>query len=99
MRAQNRDRFAVGGPARLGNVDFNPPGKILTGQRRFIRRDIRRGAGRNQMASGFPGAGAKIKHVVGAANRFFVVLDHQNRIAEVAQSFKRGEEFAIVARV
>ncbi len=51
------------------------------------------------MAAGFSGAGAKIHHVVGAANGFFVVLDDQHRIAQVAQSFERGEQPAVVARV
>ena len=51
------------------------------------------------MSAGVARAGAEIHDVIGAANRFFVVLDDENRVAEIAQRFERVEQAAIVARV
>src|SRR5690348_7497410 len=51
------------------------------------------------MAAGFSCSGAEVHDEIGAADCFFVVLDDKDRVAEVAQSLKRGEEAAIVARV
>ena len=41
----------------------------------------------------------QIDNVIGAANCFFVVLDHQHRVAEIAQVFKRVEQLQVVARM
>ena len=51
------------------------------------------------MAAGFAGAGAEIDHVIGAANRFFVVLDDEDGVAQVAQSFESAEQATVVARM
>src|ERR1700688_627299 len=45
------------------------------------------------------GAGAEVDYVVSAADGFFVVLDYENGVAEVAQIFERGEQAAVVAVV
>ena len=44
-------------------------------------------------------AGAEIDDVVGAADGFFVVLDDEHGVAEVAQVFERGEQALVVAMV
>ena len=36
------------------------------------------------------GAGAEIDDIVGAADGFFIVLDYEHGVAEVAQIFQRG---------
>src|SRR5258705_2641705 len=41
----------------------------------------------------------KIQNVVGMANRVFVVLDHEHRVANVAEMPKRGEKAFVVALV
>src|SRR6478735_5490735 len=43
------------------------------------------------------GAGPEIDDVVGRADGFFIVLDHHDRVAKVAQARQRCEQFAVVA--
>src|SRR3984957_11666852 len=82
---------------RHGN--FRAAGKILAGERCGICCDFfGRSCGQDMSARGAC-AGAEIDHVVGAANRFFIMLDYEHRIAEVAQGFKSAEQAAIVAGV
>ena len=47
-------------------------------------------AARDQLASMTTGAGAEVDDIVGAPNGFFIVLDDENCIAEVAQVFECG---------
>jgi hypothetical protein len=44
-----------------------------------------------------PGAGADVDHMIGRADRILVVLDHQHRVAEVAQTLERLEQPRVVA--
>ena len=44
-------------------------------------------------------AGAKVDHIVGAANGFFVMLHHQHGIAQIAQMLQRLQQPVIVAMV
>ncbi len=44
-------------------------------------------------------AGPHVDHVVGGADRILVVLDHQHRIADVAQMLERSQQAVIVALV
>src|ERR1039457_3637317 len=45
------------------------------------------------------GAGAQVDYIVGAADGFFLVLDYEHRVAEVAQIFECGEKASIVTMV
>ena len=45
------------------------------------------------------GAGAKVKHVVGLADGFFVMLHHDHGVALIAQVFQRGQKAAVIALV
>ena len=45
------------------------------------------------------GPGSEIDHVIGAPNRFFVVLNHQHGVAKIAQRRKCIEQTAVVARM
>ena len=47
----------------------------------------------------FPGAGSEVDQVIGGADRFFVVLDHDHRVAEIAQPHQRREQPRVVALV
>ena len=53
----------------------------------------------HQFAAEAARAGAEIDHVVGALDGLGVVLDHQHRVAQVAQAGQRVEQAAVVARV
>ena len=45
------------------------------------------------------GAGAEIDHVIGGADRVLVMLDHDHRVAEIAQALQRFEQPVVVALV
>ena len=45
------------------------------------------------------GAGAEVDEVVGGAHRLLVVLDHDHRVAEVAQPLERRDQLRVVALV
>ena len=44
-------------------------------------------------------AGADVDHDVGLAHRVLVVLDHDQRVAEIAQRLERGQQPVVVALV
>jgi len=44
-------------------------------------------------------AGPEVDDIVGAANGFFVVLDHEDGVAKIAQIFQRREKTPVVAVV
>ena len=71
----------------------------MAGERCRIRGDFRRRAGRHQVSAGISRAGPEIDDVVRATDRLFVVLDHEHRIAQVAQRFERVQQAIVVARV
>ena len=48
-------------------------------------------------AAELAGARAEVDDVVGHADRLFVVLDDDDRVAEIAQPRQRGEQLAVVA--
>ena len=45
------------------------------------------------------GAGAEVDDVIGAADGFFVVLNYQHGVSEVAQGFQRLQQSFVVAVV
>src|SRR5205823_14240507 len=74
------------------------PGRVRTGRRLFrLGGPLRRRGLKNDMAAVVAGAWTNIDHVIGSSNRLFVVLDDDNRVAEIAEARQRGEELAIVA--
>src|SRR6266478_7671885 len=54
-------------------------------------------SGGDQLASMTTGAGAEINDIVGAPDGFFIMLDHEDGISEIAQILQRGEKTAVVA--
>ena len=44
-------------------------------------------------------ARTEVEYVIGFANRVLIVLDHQHRVAQVAQIFERGDQALVVALV
>jgi len=61
--------------------------------------DFGRGAGGDHVAAVFAGAGAEVDEVVGGHHRALVVLDHDHRVAEVAQPVEGGDQLLVVALV
>ena len=51
----------------------------------------------DQFAAVATGARTEVDDVVGAADRFFVVLDHEHGVAKIAQRFERLQQALIVA--
>ena len=69
------------------------------GRRSLQPGELRRGALRDQAAAARARAGAQVDHVIGAADRVLVVLDHHQRVALGAQPIERAQEHDVVARV
>ena len=59
----------------------------------------RRGPLGDQLSPVLAGAGAEVDDVVGGADRALVVLDHDHRVAEVAQPRERADQLLVVALV
>jgi hypothetical protein len=57
------------------------------------------GAGGDHVAAVLPRPGPEVDEVVGLAHRLLVVLDDDDRVAEVAQLLERGEQPPVVALV
>ncbi len=53
----------------------------------------------DDLAAVLAGTGAEVDHIVGRPNRFLVVLDHDDRVTEVAQTDQRGQQPPVVALV
>ena len=62
-----------------------------------MRGDFRGGALGDDRAAVHAGARPQIDHMVGLANRIFVVLHHDHRVAEIAQVRERIEQALVVA--
>ncbi len=43
--------------------------------------------------------GTEVEELIGAGDDFFVVLDHQQRVAEVAEFVERADQPQVVPRV
>jgi hypothetical protein len=97
LRAQNRQRRAVFLPPLRPHLNRRSPGDVRPGQRVRLAHDFFRGSVRHQ-ASAMPSrTRAQVDHIIRAADGFFIVLDHEHGVAQVAQVFERGEQPAVVA--
>ena len=89
-------------PASAASVGISMrrrPLKILPRDRIGMGGDLRGRALRDDRAAVHARAGTQIDHVVRLADRILVVLDHDHRIAEIAQIHQRVEQPLIVALV
>ena len=87
--------LAAGAPA----PGWSLAGEILAGERVRVRHDLGGRALGDDLAAMDAGARADVEDVVGGADRVLVVLDHDHRVAEVAQPLQRLEQPRIVALV
>ena len=98
-RVDHLDGAAVVRRLALRNGDEPFAVEILPGDRRAIAHDVVGRALRDDVAAMHAGAGADVDHIVGGLDRVLVVLDHDHRVAEVAQAPQRLEQPRIVALV
>ena len=82
---------------RDGNLA--PAGEIGGGERFLGLEHLFQRAFGHHLAPVDAGAGAEIDHVIGGADRVLVMLDHDHRVAEIAQALQRFEQPVVVALV
>ena len=91
-----------------GNIRPNPLGRhvdlvvatqIFRRQRFFVGEDFFERTGRHYFPSVQAGARPHVDHMIRPANRLLIMLHHQYRVPQVAQSIKCGEQLLVVTRV
>ena len=83
----------------LWHVDLPLAAQVLAGERARRLQHVGVTALRDDFAAMHAGAGADVDDVVGEADRVFVVLDHDHRVAQIAQARERAEQALVVALV
>ena len=92
-RARDRELpLRVHAVAQPRQLDAPPAAQVLPGERFGMRRDLLRRALRDDASAVLAGAQTHVDDVVGAHDRFLVVLDDDHRVADVAQALQRVEE-------
>ena len=97
--ADHRELLPVRRPPPRRNGDLLFAREVLSGEALFVADDFRIAAGGNDLAAADAGTGAEIDDVVGRAHGVFVVLDDEDGVAHVAQSFQRPQKPIVVARM
>ena len=93
------ERLAVAFSPLLGGGDRSLAGKELPGRRRLAREHVIDRSLHHHLAAVDPGSGTHLHQVVGGADGVFVVLDDDDRVADVAQALQRGDHLHVVLRV
>src|SRR5690606_30659761 len=88
-RAADPDLTARLAP-RARDFDALLAGQVRAGQALARPLDAPGGARVDDLAAEVPRARAEVDHVIGRADRVLVVLDHQHRVAEIAEPLERG---------
>ena len=84
----------------VGRVaDLLAAGEVLAGQRVWVGHDLFRCAFGDDAAAMDAGAGADIHHIVRQSDGIFVVLDNDDRVAQVAQVGEGAQQAFVVALV
>ncbi len=79
--------------------DGGPAGEIPARQRFIFSLDLFRLAVGNDVTAVCARSRPEIDQMIGGGDHFPIVFDHQQRIAQVAQPFERGDQSVVVARV
>ena len=79
--------------------DLHAAGEIGAGERILVGHDVGRGSLRHDLAAMHAGAGADVDDIIGGEDGVLVMLDHDHRIAEVAQPPQGFQQPGIVALV
>jgi len=82
-----------------GHGDLSPVGDVVAGDGALGFYEVLGGAGVDDFAAAFAGAGADVDHPVGAAYRVLVVFDDNQRVAEIAQVVQGFDEAFVVTLV
>ena len=85
--------------ALLGNGHLAKAREVLAGEAGAVGHDLLGRALGDDPAAMRPGARPHVDQMVGGADRVLVVLDHQHRVAEVAQAGQRLQQPVVVALV
>ena len=96
--AANQQRAVRAAPL-LRQLDLALAGEVLAGQRGRVLGHFGRRAGGDHVATVLAGAGPEVDEVIGGHHRALVVLDHDHRVAEVAQPVEGGDQLLVVALV
>ena len=81
----------------FGNGDARAAGKVICSQRILRAQEFFELSLRNEFSATRTRARAKIENVISRPNRFLIVLDHNDGIAEIAQTAQRCQQARIVA--
>ena len=97
---RTRNRGSPIGPALRRHFDRQPARQVLAGDAAFGSASTSAyRAGDDDFAAAHAGAGTEIDDVIGRPHRVLVVLDHQHRVAHVAQPLQRLQQPVVVPRV
>ncbi len=97
--AEDANEFAVRRAALRRHGNLQLAAEITPRQRIGVLLDFFRAALGDEVPARVARAGAEVHHVIGAANGFLIVLDDEDRVAQVAQFFERRNQAVVVTRV
>ena len=95
--AGDLDRALARVAAPLGQADLARSGEVGARDGFGAGRDLLGRAGGDHASAQLAGARTHVDHVVRGADGVLVVLDHNHRVAEVAQALERGNKTLVVA--
>ena len=98
-RTADHKRVAVSGAALRGHGDLHFAGQILPGDGALTARDLLRRTGADHFPAVHARTRADVDEVIRRTHGVLVMLDDDERIAEVAQLAQRGQQLFIVALV
>ena len=97
--SMHRQIVAIAIAARTRNFDFLTPCQIVSRQRLLRLHDLLERALGDHFAAAHTRAGAKVDDMIGLPDRILIMLDHNHRIAKVAQPLERFQKPVIIALV
>ena len=91
------DWLVLPGRRVAGSGNLAAPGQILRGHAVRAGQHFLGPAGGHHFAAMDAGAGPHIDQIVGGADGVLVMLDHDDRVAQVAQALQRSQQALVVA--
>ena len=98
-RALDGQTLAVALSSRRGDLDRLHARQVLAGQRLGVLQQLLVGARVHHPAAELPRPRSNVDDEVREADGLLIVLDHDDRVAEVAQALEGGDESTVVALV
>ena len=98
-RAADHERVTVSGAALRGHGDLLLAGQILPGDGALAARNLLRCAGADHFPTVHTRTGADVDEIICRTHGVLVVLDDDERVAEITQLAQRGQQLFIVALV